>query len=223
MVSFAGLLLLSSASASLSAEAPTSTVMVMSGITAASEMCLVSAGGGAGFAPCLEAIAAGDGRELFQFAAGKLETTGGECLQVAGGSVALSDCAHAGGWELTASGQMKSGDVCLTADGSYPGNEDAAASAPVHASSTSNSKFHGAGAAVDADEASFWQSGEGAQQDFTVDFGASRKLSALEIVWEAPPASFAVEISADGSTWQTAYSTDVNSLFVTKAYLGGAR
>jgi hypothetical protein len=194
-------------------------------------MCLTAEGGAvdvdgtaALLEPCLEAIAAGDGRELWQFeAAGTIQSAvGHKCLQAAGDSVSLSSCAHASSWELTASGQLKSGDNCLSQSGSFTGSEDAAASAPIQATSTADSENHGAKQAVDNDESSYWQSdpGSAGAQELTIDLGGARKLSAVEIVWEAPAESFMIQVSKDGASWSTVFSTDVNSLFVTKAYLG---
>ena len=69
------------------------------------------------------------------------------------------------------------------------GSEDAAASAPIQATSTADSENHGAKQAVDNDESSYWQSdpGSAGAQELTIDLGGARKLSAVEIV----PWSFA--------------------------------
>ena len=66
------------------------TFMIVSGITSGAEMCVVAEGGAvdvdgaaALLEPCLEAIAAGDGRELWQFesAGAIMSAQGHKCLQ----------------------------------------------------------------------------------------------------------------------------------------------
>jgi len=211
------------------------TFMIMAGITSGSEMCLVAEGGATGvdgasvmLEPCLESLAAGDGRELWKFSSGGAiqSSEGNKCLKVSQDAVSLESCSHASAWEITAAGQLKTGSSsCLSQAGSFPGNEDVAAGSPVHATSTSDSTHHGARMAVDNDEASFWRSdpnSESDTQEFIVDFGGVRKLGSVEIAWEAPASSFAIQISKDGSSWTSVYSTDVNNLFATKAYLGYA-
>jgi len=219
----------------LSVDESKTTFMIMSGITSGSEMCLVAEGGATGvdgtsvmLEPCLESIAAGDGRELWKFSSGAAiqSSEGNKCLKVTQDSVSLESCANASPWEITASGQLKTGsDSCLSQAGSFPGNEDIASGSPVHSTSTSNNKYHAAHMAVDGDEASFWKSdanSENPTQEFIVDFGGVRKLGSMEIAWEYPASSFSIQISKDGSSWTSVYSTDVNNLFATKAYLGYA-
>jgi len=217
----------------LSVDESKTTFMIMSGITSGSEMCLVVEGGATGvdgasvmLEPCLESIAAGDGRELWKFSSGGAiqSSEGNKCLKVTQDSVSLESCSHASAWEITAAGQLKTGsDSCLSQAGSFPGNEDIASGSPVHATSTSDNKYHSASMALDNDEASFWKSdanSENPTQEFIVDFGGVRKLGSVEIAWESPASSFTIQISKDGSSWTSVYSTDVNNLFATKAYLG---
>ena len=122
---------------------------------------------------------------------------GKKCLAVAGDSVSLSSCSHASSWEITASNQLKTGENCMSQAGSFTGSEDVAASAPIHATSTGDSALHGAKMAVDGDEASYWRSdpGSDAAQELTIDLGGARKLATVEIVWEAPAESFAIQVS----------------------------
>ena len=67
------------------------TFMIMAGITSGSEMCLVAEGGATGvdgasvmLEPCLESLAAGDGRELWKFSSGGAiqSSEGNKCLKV---------------------------------------------------------------------------------------------------------------------------------------------
>ncbi|WP_083957779.1 cellulase family glycosylhydrolase [Herbidospora mongoliensis] len=66
-----------------------------------------------------------------------------------------------------------------------------------------------AGKAVDGNTATRWASTEGVDpQWIRVDLGASYSLSRVKLTWEAAYASaYRIEISPDGGTWSTAYST----------------
>ena len=104
---------------------------------------------------CTDAIAAGDGRDLFTFQSGGqlLNVAGGKCAGFGGAdisdgaSLTFGDCGAAPQWEVLGSGQLKvkgAGDLCLSQSGLAPGTADVAANAAVSASSTSNSIAHGA-------------------------------------------------------------------------------
>ena len=198
------------------------TFMIISGITSGSEMCLTAAGDSPILLPCLESIGAGEGSELWTFeAAGALKTaTGAKCVQASG---ALGPCTGAG-WEITESGQLKTGDMCLSQSGSFAGSEDIAAFAPVSATTSSDAAMHGAKMAVDSDTATFWQSapGDARSQEFVIDFGGERKVASVEIEWEAPAVEYSIELSKSGKDWTPVFATDVNSLFVTDSFLGYA-
>ena len=139
----------------------------------------------------------GVGHELEGLGPAAAREVGKKCLAVAGDSVSLSSCSHASSWEITASNQLKTGENCMSQAGSFTGSEDVAASAPIHATSTGDSALHGAKMAVDGDEASYWRSdpGSDAAQELTIDLGGARKLATVEIVWEAPAESFAIQVS----------------------------
>ena len=57
----------------------------------------------------------------------------------------------------------------------------------------------------------YWRSdpSSDAVQEITIDLGGERKLATVEIIWEAPPESFSVQVSKDGASWTDVYSTDV--------------
>jgi len=212
--------------------------MLVSGMTSQEELCVAVEGGaastdGAGISltPCLDAIAAGDGRELWTFQDdGRLESVAGhKCMDFRGGSVVLNNCGDVSGsgiWELGGGAQLhlksKGGDVCLSQSGAFYGDEDVALKSAVQATSTSDSEYHGAVKAVDGDEASYWSSERApdSPQYITVDFGESRVLKAVEVEWELPAEDFSVEVSNDGASWTPVFSTDVNGLFTTKESLG---
>ncbi|MFF1556075.1 discoidin domain-containing protein [Streptomyces sp. NPDC058279] len=65
-----------------------------------------------------------------------------------------------------------------------------------------------AGAAVDGDNGTRWSSGFADPQWIQVDLGAPAQLNQVVLRWEAAYAkSYRVELSTDGTTWSTAYST----------------
>ena len=105
--------------------------MVISGAMSSSgELCLVAKGAGLGTEPCLKAVAAGDGREIFSFKSGQLVAAGSsKCMTLVngdvskGGKLALETCTSAAdaddgrsSWTVTSAGHMKManlGDYCL--------------------------------------------------------------------------------------------------------------
>jgi len=65
-----------------------------------------------------------------------------------------------------------------------------------------------AGNAVDGSTATAWQSSGGGTQSVTVDLGAIKLLSHVQLNWNASYAtSYNVQISSNNSTWSTVYST----------------
>ena len=46
----------------------------------------------------------------------------------------------------------------------------------------------------------------------TLDFGETRPLQRVEILWEFPAKSFSISLSSDGLSWVEVYSTDLNGL-----------
>ena len=59
--------------------------MLVSGGPAVREQCVVSSGHGLTAEPCLDAIVAGDGRDVFTFTSeGSLQTASGYCVRLAG-------------------------------------------------------------------------------------------------------------------------------------------
>lgn len=69
-----------------------------------------------------------------------------------------------------------------------------------------------AGAAVDGDNGTRWSSQFADPQWIQVDLGAPARLSQVVLRWEAAAAkAYRIELSTDGSTWSTAYSTTAGS------------
>lgn len=88
---------------------------------------------------CVDAVAAGDGRELWVMQpGGRIATLRGEkCISEHDGLVSLSDCEAGVAWELQANNQLKSasaGSLCLSGSGASSGS-NVALRAAVHASS----------------------------------------------------------------------------------------
>ena len=57
----------------------------------------------------------------------------------------------------------------------------------------------------------------------TVDFGASKKIQAVNIQWEHPAKSFSVSLTADGVKRQEVFATDSNVLGTTSIPIGYVR
>lgn len=57
----------------------------------------------------------------------------------------------------------------------------------------------------------------------TIDFGASKKIQAINIQWEHPAKSFSVSLTADGVKWQEVFATDSNVLGATNIPIGHVR
>jgi acyl-homoserine lactone acylase PvdQ len=77
---------------------------------------------------------------------------------------------------------------------------------PVSASSTQ--LFYSVAAAVDGDPTTRWSSGWSDNQWIRVDLGTSRTVSRVVLRWEAAYArSYRIEVSADGVSWRSVWST----------------
>jgi acyl-homoserine lactone acylase PvdQ len=81
---------------------------------------------------------------------------------------------------------------------------------PVTASSTQ--LFFSTGAAVDGDQSTRWSSGWSDDQWVRVDLGTATTVGRVILRWEAAYATaYRVELSSDGSTWRTVWSTDTGN------------
>ena len=89
--------------------------MLVSGAAAIHEQCVVSTPAGLSAKPCVDAIVAGDGYEVFGLtSAGSLQDVSGRCVELEAGKVEFRECSNVGGvWEMTAEGQVKQGNMCL--------------------------------------------------------------------------------------------------------------
>merc|ERR1719277_1423054 len=202
--------------------------MLVAGISAPTEMCLTALAGRVSLEACAEAVAAGDGREIWSFQAGGqlLHVASGACAAAAdaavGSAVAMVACDGAGTWELLGNGQARLGSLCLSQRGAAAGFDNVAAKVSAFATSTVDAAAHGASAVTDLSEASFWASGASAGPvSLTLDLGAERSLDSLKIYWEFPAKSFTVSVSVDGERWIEKYATTTNVLRRTKLAMGG--
>ena len=103
-------------------------------------------------------------------------------------------------WEFQVYGTPGStGTTCNTTD--------AALNHPATASSLENSSFP-ASAAFDGNTGTRWSSAFSDPQWLEVDLGASQSVCEVSLSWEAAYATaFQIQVSPDGSTWTTLYST----------------
>jgi len=228
----ATLLLLGAVMAKTAAAADNPTFMMVSGISAAEEMCLTNGGVGMDGAdvmlePCAAAVAAGDGRELWQrLPNGQVaHAMDHKCMSVAGDAVVQSACDGAASWEAQGNGQLKlgqAGDRCLSQKGSTSGMEDVAARGAIACSSSADVVAHGANMAVDGSSNTFWASAldPAGPVELTADVGGQRKLSEMQIDWEFPAKAFSVSVSVDGVKWSEVYATDSNVLSSNHIALG---
>merc|ERR1719251_309518 len=200
----------------LHSNASTSAIMLVAGISSSEELCLHEVAGRIGLETCANAVAAGDGSELWSLlGGGQLMNLGSKrCASAEAGATTLStsDCGVASTWKFLANGQAQVGDKCLSQAGEGAGTENAAAHAAVAATSFANSASHAPAAAVDSDDATFWASrpGDAGPVSLTIDLGEARNINIVKILWEFPAQSFAVSVSSDGSEWTEVFATSVN-------------
>ena len=97
-----------------------SAFMLVSGAPAVQEQCLVATTAGVEAKPCIDAVVAGHGAEIFaNNAAGQLQVLGGSCLGLVASKVSLVECQEGqGAWVVTQDGQVKQGNTCLVVAGS---------------------------------------------------------------------------------------------------------
>jgi len=222
------------------------TFMIVGGISAGQEMCLSVENGSVDtegsevvLEPCIDTVAAGDGRELWRFGSHDqiVNILGGKCMGLKenvvadGGHVVLVNCDAAAGskdgrsqWTLEANNQLTSGhsgQYCLSQRGASPGVENVAAKAAVMASSNVDAVAHGANMAVDGKDGTYWASKFDISEPvtFTIDFGGRKKLQSASISWEFPAKSFDILTTEDGEHWVEAFSTNNNALKTTRVAL----
>ncbi|XP_026193943.1 uncharacterized protein LOC34617699 [Cyclospora cayetanensis] len=232
--------------------------MIVAGITSPSgEMCLQVEGGkmnkeGARVTlrSCEDAIAMGDGRELwFTNPQTQLVSAlshpplcvvleGGE--EADGGVLILSKCSRAleegdgrSGWTFQANSQIrlaKPGSWCMTqknVNGSTSGLVDLVSNSGVTAESSSNADdLHGPQKAIDRDTNTSWASDsfEGTDEHpvtLDINIGKVVRLSSARIDWEQPALAYTLQASSDGTTFMDVASNPANPSASTRDSLGG--
>jgi len=208
--------------------------MFVSGITSpVGEQCLVTGASGVHLEPCLESIAAGDGREVLQQDEdGRIIADDGTCLALVdgdttgGGMLAMAPCSTSAGdgrdvFAMTSSGQLKMprvGSYCLTVAGE--GAVDANIAQAAEVTATSSNAQHAVEHIADGDAQTWWSSATdpASRVDVQLDFGATKQIKAVEIEWEHPAQAFELQV-ASGGKWATIFSTSGNNLQTT-SYIG---
>ena len=226
----------SSAAATAAAAAPANFLLV-SGVTAADETCLVGAGASVWLDSCESAVTSLSGKEIWSLATdGSLvHTASKKCLSARGQTnadtpVELVPCDAAGGvpkWELQANGQIKmaQSNMCVSHLGGSNSVVNAAAAASASASSTLD-PHHGAALAIDGVASTYWVSkmGEAGDVALLLDFGEPLRGSALDIDFEFVPSGFAVHVAgARPGEWLQVFATDANVLKHVKIPLDAAK
>ena len=90
----------------------------------------------------------------------------------------------------------------------YCGTQDLALDHPTTASSTQDATDYPAADATDGDPGTRWSSATSDPQWLQVDLGSQQQICDIGILWEdAYGKAFTVQVSADGSAWNTVYST----------------
>ena len=88
------------------------------------------------------------------------------------------------------------------------GLDSLAVNHPAAASSTEDAKLYPAQDAFDAKVTTRWASGGRGEEWLSVDLGARKHISRVELAWEvAYASSYAVQVSDNGRDWQTIYQT----------------
>ena len=227
----------SSAAATAAAATPANFLLV-SGVTAEDETCLVGAGASVWLDSCESAVTSLSGKEIWSLATdGSLvHTASKKCLSARGQTNAdapmeLVQCHAAGGvpkWELQANGQIKmaQSNMCVSHLGGSNSVVNAAAAAASASASSTLDPRHGAALAIDGVASTYWVSKMGEAGDVTLllNFGEPLRGSVLDIDFEFVPSGFAVHVAgARPGEWLQVFATDANVLKHVKIPLDAAK
>jgi fibronectin type 3 domain-containing protein len=106
-----------------------------------------------------------------------------------------------------AAGNVSAGSNTVTVTTEAPGNDNLALGRPTTASSVENTG-HPASAATDGSATTRWSSAFSDPQWIQVDLGTSYAVHQVVIQWEnAYARAYQIQVSPDGATWTTVYST----------------
>ena len=217
----AGLSLLSALLAASAAAAAPAKFLLVSGVTAVDEACLVGSGAGVWLDSCEKAVSSLSGKEIWSLASdGSLvHEASRKCLGAGSASeqsnVELLSCD--GGvpkWELQGNGQVKMAQstLCISQAGASSAVVNMATSASALASSTLDPS-HGAALAVDGLASSYWVSKLGEEAaTLSLDLGEMAHASLLDVDFEFVPSAFAVQVAGEAAEWRQIFATDSNVL-----------
>ena len=215
--------LLSALLAASAAAAAPAKFLLVSGVTAVDEACLVGSGAGVWLDSCEKAVSSLSGKEIWSLASdGSLvHEASRKCLGAGSASeqsnVELLSCDAAGGmpkWELQGNGQVKMAQstLCISQAGASSAVVNMAASASALASSTLDPS-HGAALAVDGLASSYWVSKLGEEAaTLSLDLGEMAHAFLLDVDFEFVPAAFAVQVAGEAAEWRQIFATDSNVL-----------
>ncbi|MEW1911833.1 discoidin domain-containing protein [Kitasatospora sp. NPDC085895] len=139
-----------------------------------------------------------------------------EQMRLSGGQDVVDDLMH---------GAQSYLDTWKATEGHRPGT-DLAAGRAAAASSSEWSLFtsYRPGRAVDGDRGTRWASGWSDDQWLQVDLGSPRTVNRVTLDWErAYGREYRIELSADGSTWHTAWSTAAGNGGIDTAFFDPAQ
>ena len=213
--------LLSALLAASAAAAAPAKFLLVSGVTAVDEACLVGSGAGVWLDSCEKAVSSLSGKEIWNLASdGSLvHEASRKCLGAGSASeqsnVELLSCD--GGvpkWELQGNGQVKMAQstLCISQAGASSAVVNMATSASALASSTLDPS-HGAALAVDGLASSYWVSKLGEEAaTLSLDLGEMARASLLDVDFEFVPSAFAVHVAGEAAEWRQIFATDSNVL-----------
>ena len=215
--------LLSALLAASSAAAAPANFLLVNGVTAVDEACLVGSGAGVWLDSCETAVSSLSGKEIWSLASdGSLvHEASKKCLGAGStgeqSNLELLSCDAAGGvpkWELQANGQVKMAQttLCISQAGASSAVVNVAATASALASSTLDPS-HGAAHAVDGVASSYWVSKMGETSvSLLLDLGEPAHASLLDVDFEFVPSAFAVQVARPTAEWRQIFATDSNVL-----------
>eukprot|EP00917_Polyrhabdina_sp_WS-2016_P010459 GHVP01023021.1.p1 GENE.GHVP01023021.1~~GHVP01023021.1.p1 ORF type:complete len:1336 (-),score=292.35 GHVP01023021.1:37-4044(-) len=228
----------------------TSLSQISSGITSQSgEVCLTAMGGSIekGTALvldlCSEAIAAGDGRELFVFDSQRnlhhpiSELCAGFDIERSIGSkITLQECTGEGTiWSYLPTNQLKldknlPNSLCLSQQGAQFGHTNVAYRKTATCShSLYSSKEHDPSKAVDGDPHTYFvtqpfdfPNGLPKSVTFDIDLEETMSLKFIEIDWEFAATDYRILVSEDNETWKSVKTVIANTLNETLDFIEGS-
>lgn len=222
-------------------------IMLINGITADEEMCVVTENGNNGqsgalitLQSCNSAIAAGDGRELWRMTeSGQMKSVvGNKCVVLGGNSasgggiIELSDCeaaAEAGDgrsfWDLSPSAQLsmaRGGGYCMVLSGSVSNSgQDVSNKASAKATATKDDT-HSASHILDGDSSTYWSSPSAdslsGPVSVTLELAELTRVDKVAIEWQDAARNFQIQVAGPSGSWSVFGSMEGNTLSRTTTF-----